>query len=349
MTETERRAWRRLPATLAIGGLGAALFWLIGFPMPFLTGPAALVTLAALRGVPMAVPTPARNLCFLVLGLNIGASVTPEVLETAAQWPASLALLTGLLVVSMVSGTKLLERGFGFDRTSALLGATPGHLSFVLGLTVDRQLDLDRIAVVQSVRVLVLTLLLPIPLVLMGGTEALFPGGARPMTPASVLILLAASVAVGLIFKRLRVPAPYLLAAMAVSGLGHATALTPGAPPPGLAEIAFVAMGCIIGTRFNGIALDDLRRSALAGLAVTGLFTALALAGAVMLGVSLGIDPRLLFIAYAPGGLEAMAAMSVQLGLAPAVVAAHHVLRLVILSVLIPVFLARLPPPPAQS
>jgi uncharacterized membrane protein AbrB (regulator of aidB expression) len=44
-------------------------------------------------------------------------------------------------------------------------------------------------------------------------------------------------------------------------------------------------------------------------------------------------------LAFAPGGVEVMAAMAVQLALEPAFVAAHHVLRLLVLTVLIPVLI----------
>jgi hypothetical protein len=56
---------------------------------------------------------------------------------------------------------------------------------------------------------------------------------------------------------------------------------------------------------------------------------------------AIGLTPTLLIVAYAPGGVEAMAAIAVQLGLAPAFVAAHHVARLLVLTLLVPLLLAR--------
>jgi len=46
-----------------------------------------------------------------------------------------------------------------------------------------------------------------------------------------------------------------------------------------------------------------------------------------------------LLIAFAPGGVETMAAMSVLLDADPAFVAAHHVLRLFVLTALVPIVL----------
>jgi uncharacterized membrane protein AbrB (regulator of aidB expression) len=47
-------------------------------------------------------------------------------------------------------------------------------------------------------------------------------------------------------------------------------------------------------------------------------------------------------LAFAPGGVEVMAAIAVETGLEPAFVAAHHVFRLIVLTVLVPVMIARL-------
>lgn len=100
-------------------------------------------------------------------------------------------------------------------------------------------------------------------------------------------------------------------------------------------------MGILIGTRFCGQRLADLRRNLKAGLGVTTIACAVAAAGALVAAELLEMSPALLLISFAPGGVEVMAAMAVQLGLEPAFVAAHHVFRLLILAVLIPILVAR--------
>ena len=50
--------WTEAALALATGGAGAFIFWLVGFPMPFLTGPAVAVTLAAVPTVPLVIPSP---------------------------------------------------------------------------------------------------------------------------------------------------------------------------------------------------------------------------------------------------------------------------------------------------
>jgi membrane AbrB-like protein len=338
---TPKLSWIEAAITLVIGVAGAGLFWLIGFPMPFITGPATAVSVAAIAGVSVAIPTPLSDTCFLLLGLNIGAGVTPEVIATAAEWPISLLLLAILLVISMKLCTAILARGFGFDPTSAFLAATPGHLSYVLSLSTERSLPLDRIAVVQSTRVLLLSIMLPLVLVILGFDVTEIVPTMDEMTALHLCVLLVISFLVGLVFMRLHIPAAFLLAAMVVSAVGHGSGITPGAPTPALTTLAFVTMGSLIGTRFRGTSIAALRSDALAGITVTLVASLIMLVGALGLGVAAGFDPLLLFVAYAPGGVETMAAISVQLNLAAAVVAANHVVRLLLLSVLVPILMPK--------
>ena len=340
MTDPERLLREALP-TVAVGAAGAALFWVVGFPAAVLTGPAAAVSVATLMGLRSHVPDRLRDAVFLVIGVSIGSTVTPEVIDTARAWPVSLAVLTGTLLLVLAIVRAMLMRGFGYDRMTAVLAATPGHLSYLLGLSTELRADVPRVVLVQSVRVLLLTLLVPVLIALWGaeGTARLGDHGLIS-APAAALVL-GLALALGLVFKRLAVPAPLLLGAMAVSAVGHGSNLTPGVLPPWVAMAAFVVMGCLIGTRFRGLGRGELLGALAAGIAATLIACAVAALGALLAAEIVGLPAAALLLAFAPGGVEVMAALAVETGLEPAFVAAHHVFRLVVLSVLVPVLLSR--------
>lgn len=333
-----RAELRDTALTLAIAGAGALLFWLIGFPAPVLTGPAAAVTAASLVGVPTGIPDLVRNVCFLALGMSIGATITPEVIRTAALWPATLAVLFATLVAGLVINRRALGRLFSYDRETAFLASVPGHMSYVFALSQNLQVDQARIGIVQALRVLVMTLAVPFLLGLTIETE-----GAAPqpdtMSLMAGLATLAASIALGALFLRLNLPAALLLAGMAASGFAHATGLVSGGMPIWAVTFAFLVLGALIGTRFRGRSPSELGNAAVASVVVTSVVLAVAAVAALLCSRLLGLSPATLFVAFAPGGLEAMIAMSVQLDLDPAFVAAHHVVRLLILTVLVPVML----------
>ncbi|SIO53311.1 hypothetical protein SAMN05444722_3197 [Rhodovulum sp. ES.010] len=329
--------------TLAAGAAGALLATRLGVPAPFLTGPALTVTLLALAGGRVGLPPWLRDACFVTIGVNMGAGVTPEAMATATRWPVSLLLLAAALAAILGLGARLLRRRFGFDPMSALLAATPGHLSFVLSLSTDVRADLPRVTLIQTLRVLALTLLVPFlaPL-LVEGTLPTTPPGPDPMALAALGPLVAGAVLLGLGFRKLGIPAALLLGGMAVSASGHASGLVEGAVPAWLSTPAFVTMGMLIGTRFSGVTprmvVSALRASGL----LTGFAVIVSLGAAALVSRLLDIPMLTALIAFAPGGLETMMAMSLLLNADPAYVAAHHVFRLLLLTLALPILVARM-------
>lgn len=325
--------------TLGIGGVGAALFWAIGFPAHVLTGPAAAVSLATLLGVPTCIPNLLRDLVFIVIGLSIGSTVTPDVLGSMLTWPVSLAMLVVTLVAIVLVARAVLVRGFGYTRTTATLAAMPGHLSFVLALSTDLKADVPRIALVQTVRVLLLTLFVPVLIVLWGVKGSSDLVQVDQINTVALALLFPVALGVGLVLKRFRVPAPLLIAAMMVSALGHGSDLTPGVLPTQMTMLAFICMGSLIGTRFRGFDRHALPGALLAGAATTVMACLVASLGALLAARFVDLPAAALLLAFAPGGVEIMAALAVETGLEPAFVAGHHVFRLFALGLLIPLWL----------
>lgn len=327
--------------TIALGLAGAGFFWLIGFPVPALTGPAAVVSLATIYGVRTEIPATLRNACFIILGISIGSTVTPEVLATMRAWPLSLVILAATLLGSLWALRWILKNAFGFDHMTAVLASAPGHLSYVIGLSTELKANVPQVALVQSVRVLMLTLLVPIIITVSGaqGTGSFQTSGViGPIAFAGVLFV---SLGVSLLFAKLHVPAPFLIGAIVVSAFGHGSDLTPGTLPTPLLFGAFIVMGALIGTRFNGISRSEVVSGLGAGLAITLGACLFAAIGAFAASLVVNVPPAALLLAFSPGGLETMAAIAVETNLEPAFVAAHHVFRLAVLTVLFPLLVPR--------
>ena len=332
-------------STLALGAAGAGVAYGLGVPAPFLTGPAALVSAASVTGLVTRVPLALRDGCFLVIGLSMGTGINPEVLAAAVSWPASLVALALALLVIFLGGAGALRRWIGFDLVTARLAAAPGHLSYVLSLSTETRADIATLSVVQTLRVLTLTLLVPLVVALM--TDADLTMTARPGAPMALwhllgLTLLAAGT--GAVLKRRNVPAAFLLGGMLVSSVSHGTGVTPGIVPDWAAIPSFTIMGTLIGTRFSGVTAGMIARALGAALILSALALLATVAAALAMHAVLDLPMTTLLIAYAPGGLETMAAISVMLEADPAFVAFHHAFRLFLLTFLVPAFLPRTEP-----
>ncbi len=321
--------------TLVTGSVGAVLFYWIGFPGPMLTGAAVAVTCAGLAGKKVQIPPILRSVCFGILGIGIGSSVTFDVVWAVVTWPISFMILTLSLIFKIFLCRWIIELYFGFDRLTAGLVSAPGHLSFVLALSEDRNAGVRKVAVVQSIRVLFLSLCVPLLLIALFGDVGVVLMPEARLSILELGFLALGSVVLGRVFIKWRVPAAILIAGMCLSSVTHLAELTPGSLPDGLLFLALVIMGSLIGTRFDGVSRKELFQSLWAGLAVTTVGGIGAFLGAMLVLVLLGLDPALLIVSFAPGGVEAMVAIAAELGLSPAFVAGHHVWRLIVLSFLI--------------
>jgi uncharacterized protein len=91
--------------TLLIAAAGGVAFVYMGIPAGLVSGSVLAVAIAALAGRPMRVPTWLARGCFLMIGILLGAIVTPETLHGMATWPLSIALLVVATLAMIVTTT----------------------------------------------------------------------------------------------------------------------------------------------------------------------------------------------------------------------------------------------------
>lgn len=322
--------------TLVLGAAGAYGASLLGVPAPWLTGPTLVVTLTALCRVHMVVPNLLRDACFLVIGMTMGAGITPETIATARQWPITIvALCVGLALIIFASAFAL-RHILAFDRETAFMSSIPGHLSYVLGLSTDTKADIATVSIIQSLRVLTLTLAVPFLVV---SAESDQPANAVIIPTMSYgfhLMIGALSLVAGLVFLKIRVPAAFLFGGMSISAIFHATAMVEGNLVDWLTIPAFVLMGTVIGTRFNAVKFKQIIRAFFGSLVFNFIAIFVTVVASYFVTTWTDLPITHILIALAPGGLETMAAMGVLMGANPAFIAAHHTARLLFLTFFIP-------------
>jgi membrane AbrB-like protein len=238
------------------------------------------------------------------------------------------------------AATAYLRFVHGWKWTSALFASSPGAMSQTLALAAEAGADLRSIAMVQSVRLLVLVAVLPMAL-------AAFAATGRPPAPAAPdllgaswwepAVLVVLSTLSAMLAYWLRVPGGLITGAMLGSGVLHGSGLVHVNLPPAIAIGAFVILGAIVGARFAGADFRLLIRLLGAGLGALAAGIAVALAFAIVVAEALSLRVGDVILAYAPGGLEAMTILAFALGLDPAFVGAHQLGRFVFVSVALPI------------
>src|SRR5215472_9740977 len=163
-----RRILVETSETLAVALAGGLTFTYLGLPAGLVSGSVLAVATAALLGRPMRLPLPIARICYVIVGILLGAVVTPETLRGVTTWPVSIALMMLCSVALILATSSYLRIVHGWDPLSAVLGASPGAMAQVIALSAELGGNLRAIAIVQTVRVLLLVVGLPNGLALFG-------------------------------------------------------------------------------------------------------------------------------------------------------------------------------------
>jgi membrane AbrB-like protein len=325
-----RQECLQVAETLAIAAVGGVGFSLIGVPAGLVSGSVLAVASAALAGRPTKVPLWLARACFMLIGMLLGAVVTPETLAGITTWPLSVALLTVSTLCMMVATTCYLRFAHGWDPLSALLGASPGAMAQVVALAAEFGADMRGVAIVQTMRVLVITIGLPAGLALFGFVAAgviVVPGPPSGSSLLELAMIAIVSSLMAFATVRLRVPGGLLFGAMAGSALLHGTGYVHAVLPWWVGSSAVVMLGAVVGSRFANATprmLLDYVGAALGSSAV-----AIAVASFFVLIATRFLPFRTadVVIAYAPGAQDTMMVLALALHLDPVYVGAHQLSR----------------------
>ena len=327
----------RVMLTLIIGAAGGALFAYAGLPAAWLAGSMIAVSAAVIAGFPAAIYDPARIAVFIILGIQIGGSIGPDILHRMIHWPTSMIALALTVLAVTGSGYAFFRHVYGWDRPTALFSSVPGALSLTLLLADDARADMPRVTIVQCIRLFFLVSVLPAVIAMMEGGSAT-PPIVAPVTSSlsDGVLLLAAGTAGGLAAEKLRLPAGLILGALAASAAVSLAGLIQGPLSNFILFPAYIILGTMIGARFQSFDRRLIGRLLLAGISGFAVALVVAVAGTLAASAVSDIPLTHMLVAFAPGGLEAMTIMAFALNLDPAYVGSMQIVRYIGISVLLP-------------
>lgn len=320
--------------TLFVGCIGGIMMTLVGFPAAFLTGPALVVSICSFSGMKAFIPVWIRQICFCVIGVSIGSGVDEQSIAQMGQWPLSLGLLTIAVLSHFLLSTYLVQRVFDYDRLTSMFATIPGHMSLVVGLSVEKNADAQMVVMVQSLRILFLTLLVP-AFVLLVGIPTYGPTNIQNMGFVETVLLCCVGGISGWLFMKIGSPAPMLVGPMVASTIAHLTGFATGVVPNSFVDPAILVVGCLAGSQFKRITFSILWGYLKIALIVLFVATLTTVMFASMASWFTAIPLPSTLIAFAPGGLEAMIAMGSAVNADPAFIASHHLFRLFLLTAVI--------------
>ncbi|MCA0204846.1 MAG: AbrB family transcriptional regulator [Proteobacteria bacterium] len=317
--------------TLALSLLGVLVFWLLHLPLPFLFGPMFACLLAALIGLPLRGTGQIGIGARTILGVAVGATLTPALIASLPSMLASVALIPLYIGLIGLIGVPFFRR-MGYDPATAWYSAMPGGLQDMIVFGIEAGANPRTLSLIHATRVLIIVTVAPFFIVHVFGASLSHPVGepARDL-PWSEMALMAAAALIG--WKggeRIGLFGASILGPLIVTGALSLMGLIHHRPPAEAIYVAQFFIGSAIGVGYTGITLTEIRRDVLAGVGFVVILAALAALMSELVHL-MGIAPPLeAFLAFAPGGQAEMTVLSIVVGADLGYVVVHHVLRILL-------------------
>lgn len=323
---------REVLFAFAVAGGGVAVFKLLHLPLPWLQGPMSACLVAALAGVPMRGLKTLNDSMRTILGVAVGATLTPAVLATfPAMWPTLLLMPIMVACIGLI-GIPYFQRYCGYDFPTAYYATMPGGLQDMIIFGEEAGANVKSVSLIHATRVMVIVFALPFLLIGIWDADLSNPPGA----PASSVPLDEMALMVLCAFVGWRVADRVGLFGASILGPMIATAAVTLAgglqnrPPTEAIWAAQFFIGMAIGTKYAGITFAEVRRDLVAGLGFCLILIILTLIFVEAI-YGMGLAPGMAtLLAFAPGGQAELTVLALIVGGDVAFVVAHHVLRIVV-------------------
>lgn len=335
---------------LGLGMAGALVFEALSLPAGYLAGPMVMIVLVRSLKIKLPsaqhyqFPAAVSSINYILIGAAMGSSVAPGFWSDAALWPVSILGLT--MVVGAITAAVFLYvvRVCGWSRDEAFFAGLPGALTMTTALAQERNAPMERIMVVQLVRLFLLIAILPLVIsTIVGGAgqEQVSPAfaGANGEVQDVLQVLLALGICAAAAWsaQKLKAPAALLTGAFFASAALNSSGLLVFHLPSWLAIICYITLGTSVGLYIGKLEAKALKPMIGTSLMVFAISLSVALIGALLVSWILSISFSKVFLAFAPGGMEAILLISVLLDIDPVFVATHQLARFMGLLAFLPI------------
>lgn len=337
--------WRRIVIGALIAAAGAVIANWLSLPVPWMLGPLLMTAIFKMAGSPAASHKVFRNGGQWVIGVSLGLYFTPDMLHMIAMnLPFIMAGMLFALALGAF-GAFMLRSWGGADFRTAWFAAAIGGASEMTSLAERHHARTDLVASAHSLRMLMVVVLIPFAFRALDihGQAPLIAEVARSVDGGGMLVLLALTGAMGLLFQHFRLPNPWVLGPLLVTAVLTGQDIVLSHLPVTITNLGQLCIGWALGDKFGP---DFFRRAPryLGVVALTNLLNiALAFGFGYVLSLASGIAFPTLVLGTSPGGIAEMAITAKALMLNAPVVTAFHAVRMVfILLVTEPVYRALL-------
>jgi hypothetical protein len=336
----KRAGFKPIALSLGIGALGGGLFTLLHIPLPWMLGPMIFNIIASVRGLPVLIPHDVRVWMLCVTGVFLGGSFSPDLLSRASEWLLSLSLMFVFVPLITFVASEYFRRVTGFDRATAIFSGAPGTLTAMVIIGGESGADERLISLTQGLRVVFVVILMPMVVSLVLATSphdvSVLPEGGPFNWFDAGLLVACAGLGYG-IARAFSLPAAAMTGAMAAATALYLGSVITYRPPDALLWVALWILGSAIGSRFSTVTAATFFRISKHAVVATGLIIVCSAIFALFASWITGTPYLTALLSFTPGGVAEMCLIAISFDVDPAFVAVHHLVRIAILILAVPI------------
>ena len=324
--------------TVIIAAIGAGIFELANIPLAFLFGPMVACLILALSGVKLQGLGKLSIAARTILGVAVGASVTPDLVADLPNMMRSLVFIPLYIGVIALIGVPFFYKICKLDKATAYYAAMPGGLQDMVIFGQEAGGNPRILSLIHATRVLIIVAIAPLLISKLFGASLSNSVGASAATlPWHEMLLMALAAFIG--WKggeKIKLFGAPILGPLIVTAILSLAGFIHYRPPAEAILAAQYFIGIGIGVNYIGVTMKELRRYVLSGVAFVIVLAILA-ASLTQLVVMLGFaEPIEAFLAFAPGGQAEMAVLAIVAGADLGFVVTHHLARIILVIICAP-------------
>jgi len=275
-----------------------------------------------------------------VLGAVFGTTVSPELGGQIIKWlPSIITILLNVIVTTAII-TVYLRVIARHDLVTAYFSAAPGGMIPMAIFGGYYGGDERLISVMQSIRMVLTVITIPIVFRIFGGYE---PDGSvgtgvafEDVGVVEIGLITVVSFAAYLIAARARIPVAQLMGPMIAIGILSGTGTTDWHVPDFLIGAAQLIIGARIGTMFGDLKIREIGGQIFHAVFVSIFMISIAALFAWATSFISEIPIRQLILGFAPGGFAEMSIVGFALGADVTFIITHQLARFFLIMALVP-------------
>ena len=250
---------------------GAFIADYFNVPLAWFLGPMLVTSVVSLGGVKTKMPRLVLSTVLIFLGLYIGNYVDKNLFSQIHQWAWTSLIMLAYIVVSVLLVSKYLQKFSGYGKKTSVFSAAPGALGPLLILAEDEKSDLSQVATAHLIRLIIIITVFPFVVNSFYDTEniKIVETVNENQNILHLLILIALSMLLIIIFDKLKVPAALLAGTLIASGFLQITEIASYKLPSNIIDYCLLILGSSVGCRFANKTFNEVAKNTLHSFVAT--------------------------------------------------------------------------------